>query len=171
MNRFGVPLVPAALALIAMNFGDRFFLVHFAGLEEVGALRDRRPDRLGDGALLITAFRIAWPAFAYSIEDDDRGEADVRLRAHVPRRAASWLALALGLLSPWLVRLLARPDYYAGGRVVALLAFGGVAYAAYIVHGDRRRPREADAVQLGDHRRRRARQRRAQPRARSRATG
>ena len=46
---------------------------------------------------------------------------------------ASWLALALGLLSPWLVRLLATPDYYEGGRVVALLAFGGVAYAAYIV--------------------------------------
>ena len=37
------------------------------------------------------------------------------------------------MLSPWLVRLLATPDYYEGGRVVALLAFGGVAYAAYIV--------------------------------------
>ena len=31
------------------------------------------------------------------------------------------------------MRLLATPDYYEGGRVVALLAFGGVAYAAYIV--------------------------------------
>src|ERR671911_396243 len=28
MNRFGIPLVPAALALIAVNFSDRFFLVH-----------------------------------------------------------------------------------------------------------------------------------------------
>jgi len=46
---------------------------------------------------------------------------------------ASWLALALGLLSPWLVRLLATSAYYEGGQVVALLAFGGVAYAAYIV--------------------------------------
>ena len=31
------------------------------------------------------------------------------------------------------MRLLATPAYYEGGRVVALLAFGGVAYAAYIV--------------------------------------
>jgi O-antigen/teichoic acid export membrane protein len=31
------------------------------------------------------------------------------------------------------VRLLATSAYYEGGQVVALLAFGGVAYAAYIV--------------------------------------
>src|SRR5918994_159450 len=64
MNRFGIPLVPAALALIAVN---------------------------------------------------------------------SWLALALGLLAPWLVRLLTQPAFYEGERVVAPLGFGGMAYAAYIV--------------------------------------
>jgi O-antigen/teichoic acid export membrane protein len=46
---------------------------------------------------------------------------------------ASWLALSLGLLAPWLVRLLTQPDFYEGERVVAPLAFGGAAYAAYIV--------------------------------------
>ncbi len=50
MNRFGVPLVPAALALIVVNFSDRFFLVHLASLSRRRAVRDRRPDRLGDGA-------------------------------------------------------------------------------------------------------------------------
>ena len=45
-----------------------------------------------------------------------------------------WISLALGLLSPWLVRLLtAKPEYYSGSRVVALLAFGGAAWAAYTV--------------------------------------
>jgi O-antigen/teichoic acid export membrane protein len=33
MNRFGIPLVPAALALIVVNFSDRFFLVHLASLD------------------------------------------------------------------------------------------------------------------------------------------
>ena len=69
MNRFGVPLVPAALALIAMNLGDRFFLDHFAGIEEVG--RYEIGVRIASAmVLLITAFRTAWPAFAYSIDDD-----------------------------------------------------------------------------------------------------
>ena len=112
MNRFGIPLVPAALALIAMSLGDRFFLVHFAGIEEVG--RYEIGVRIASAmVLLITAFRTAWPAFAYSIEED--GEAK-RTYAYVLTylvALASWLALALGLLAPWLVRLLATPEFYA----------------------------------------------------------
>jgi O-antigen/teichoic acid export membrane protein len=76
---------------------------------------------------------MAWPAFAYSIEDDAEAK---RTYAYVLTYlvvVASWLALALGLLAPWLVRILATPAYYEGHRVVAPLAFGGMAYAAYIV--------------------------------------
>jgi O-antigen/teichoic acid export membrane protein len=45
----------------------------------------------------------------------------------------SWAALTLGLLSPWLVRLLGPPDFYEGSRVVALLSFAAVAFGAYVV--------------------------------------
>jgi len=132
MNRFGIPLVPAALALIAMNLGDRFFLNHFAGIEEVG--RYEIGVRIASAmVLLLTAFRLAWPAFAYSIEDDREAKRTYAYVLTYLVALASWLALALGLLAPWLVRLLATPAYYEGARVVALLAFGGVAYAAYIV--------------------------------------
>ncbi len=132
MNRFGVPLVPSALALIALNFGDRFFLNELVGTAEVG--RYELGVRIASAmVLLITAFRTAWPAFAYSIEDDGEAKRTYAFVLTYLVAAASWLALALGLLSPWLVRLLATPEYYEGGRVVALLAFGGVAYAGYIV--------------------------------------
>jgi O-antigen/teichoic acid export membrane protein len=132
MNRFGIPLVPSALALIALNFGDRFFLNELVGTAEVG--RYELGVRIASAmVLLITAFRMAWPAFAYSIEDDDEAKRTYAFVLTYLVAAASWLALALGLLSPWLVRLLATPEYYEGGRVVALLAFGGVAFAAYIV--------------------------------------
>jgi O-antigen/teichoic acid export membrane protein len=132
MNRFGVPLVPSALALIALGFGDRFFLNELVGTDEVG--RYELGVRIASAmVLLITAFRTAWPAFAYSIEDDDEAKRTYAYVLTYLVAAASWLALALGLLSPWLVRLLATPEYYEGGRVVALLAFGSVAYAGYIV--------------------------------------
>ena len=36
MNRFGMPLVPSALALWAINFIDRFFIAVFKGQDEVG---------------------------------------------------------------------------------------------------------------------------------------
>ncbi|MBD0347607.1 MAG: oligosaccharide flippase family protein [Thermoleophilia bacterium] len=133
MQRFGLPLVPAALALIAVNFSDRFFLVHLAGRDEVGVyeLGVRTASAM---VLLLTAFRTAWPAFAYSIEDDAEAKRTYSFVLTYLVFVASWLALALAALSPWIVRLLASdPDYHPGSRVVGLLAFGTAAYAAYIV--------------------------------------
>ena len=132
MNRFGIPLVPAALALILVNFSDRFFLVHLDGLAEVG-LYEIGVRIASAMVLLLTAFRLAWPAFAYSIEDDDEAKQTYSFVLTYLVLIASWLALALGMLAPWLVRLLTQPQFYAGQRVVPLLAFGVVAYAAYIV--------------------------------------
>jgi O-antigen/teichoic acid export membrane protein len=132
MNRFGIPLVPAALALIAVNFSDRFFLVHLASIEEVG-LYEIGVRIASAMVLLLTAFRLAWPAFAYSIEADTEAKRTYAFVLTYLVAIASWLALALGLLAPWLVRLLTTPEYYAGQRVVAPLAFAGMVYAAYIV--------------------------------------
>ncbi len=132
MNRFGVPLVPAALALIAINFSDRFFLVHLTDIAEVG-LYEIGVRISSAMVLLLTAFRMAWPAFAYSIEDDDDAKRTYAFVLTYLVVVASWLALTLGLLAPWLVRLLTQPQFYEGGKVVPLLAFGGTAYAAYVV--------------------------------------
>ena len=41
-------------------------------------------DRVGVIVFLMIAFRLAWPAFAYSIDDDGDGEAHVLVRAHLP---------------------------------------------------------------------------------------
>jgi O-antigen/teichoic acid export membrane protein len=134
MQRFGLPLVPAALALIAVNFSDRFFLSHLAGLDEVG--RYELGVRIASAmVLLLTAFRTAWPAFAYSIDDEDEARRTYGFVLTYLVLVASWLALALGVLSPWLVRLLAPENsaYWPGGRVVAPLAFASAAYAGYIV--------------------------------------
>jgi O-antigen/teichoic acid export membrane protein len=116
MNRFGLPLVPTALFLWLTNFSDRFFLVTLADAAEVGlySVGVRIASAM---VLLLTAFRLAWPAFAYSIEDE--GEA---------RRT-----YAFGLLSPWLVDLLAADAFAPASRVVAPLAFAAVAFGAYVV--------------------------------------
>jgi O-antigen/teichoic acid export membrane protein len=46
----------------------------------------------------------------------------------------SWISLALGVLAPWLVHLLARGQGFArAADAVALLCFGATAYAGYTV--------------------------------------
>ncbi len=132
MNRFGMPLVPSALFLWATSFSDRFFLVKLADASEVGlySLGVRVASAL---VLLLTAFRTAWPAFAYSIADEGEARRTYGFVLTYLVFAASWLALALGLCSPWIVRLLATPEFYSASRVVAPLAFASVAFAGYIV--------------------------------------
>jgi O-antigen/teichoic acid export membrane protein len=132
MNRFGIPLVPSALALWATNFSDRLFLVKLTDVREVGvySIGVRIASAL---VLLLTAFRTAWPAFAYSIQDDGEARRTYGFVLTYLIFLASWLALTLGLLSPWLVRLLTTPEFYSASRVVAPLAFAGVAFAGYIV--------------------------------------
>jgi O-antigen/teichoic acid export membrane protein len=132
MNRFGMPLVPSGLFLWALNFSDRFFLVRMSGPREVGLYSIGV--RLASGIiLLLAAFRTAWPAFAYSIEDDREAARTYAFVLTYLVAITSWMALALGVLAPWLVRLLTTEEFYSAERVVAPLAFAAVAFGAYIV--------------------------------------
>jgi O-antigen/teichoic acid export membrane protein len=132
MNRFGMPLVPSALFLWALNFSDRFFLVKLAGPREVGlySIGVRLASAI---ILLLAAFRTAWPAFAYSIEDDREAARTYSYVLTYLVALTSWMALALGVLAPWLVELLTTEEFYDAERVVAPLAFAAAAFGAYIV--------------------------------------
>jgi O-antigen/teichoic acid export membrane protein len=81
---------------------------------------------------LLAAFRTAWPAFAYSLPEDEAKRTYGYVLTYVTF-FASWGALALGLGAPWIVRLLTTPDFYGGADVVPLLAFAFVVFGAYVV--------------------------------------
>lgn len=133
MNRFGLPLVPSALALWAINLIDRIFLAQYKGQPEVGvySVAVRISSAI---AFLMLAFRLAWPAFAYSIEDDREAKRTYAFVLTYLIAICSWVSLALGVLSPWIVRLLARgAGFQRAYEAVALLAFGTTFYAGYTV--------------------------------------
>jgi O-antigen/teichoic acid export membrane protein/glycosyltransferase involved in cell wall biosynthesis len=132
MNRFGLPLVPTALFLWVTNFSDRFFLVKLADVAEAGlySVGVRVASAM---VLLLTAFRMAWPAFAYSIKDEHEARRTYAYVLTYLTVVTAWVALSLTLLSPWLVDLLAAPRFADSATVVGPLAFATVSYAAYIV--------------------------------------
>ena len=144
MNRFGLPLVPSAVALWLTNFSDRFFLVKLADPHEVG-LYSIGVRVASAAVLLLTAFRMAWPAFAYSIEDDREARRTYSFVLTYVTFVCCWLALALGLLAPWILELITTKPFYPAQNVVAPLAFGVAAFGAYVV------------VQIGTGRARRTR--------------
>jgi O-antigen/teichoic acid export membrane protein len=132
MNRFGIPLVPTALFLWVTNFSDRLFLVQLADTTEVGlySVGVRIASAL---VLLLTAFRLAWPAFAYSIEEEREAKRTYAFVLTYLVALTTWVATGLALLSPWVVDWIAAPAFAESSRVVGPLAFSTVAFAAYIV--------------------------------------
>jgi O-antigen/teichoic acid export membrane protein len=133
MQRFGMPLVPSALALWAINFIDREFIVWYKGAGSVGvySVAIKIASII---TFVMVAFRTAWPAFAYSIEDDREARRTYSFVLTYLLAAVSWVALALGALAPWWVRLLtSRPGYLRAEKGVALLAFAFALYAGYTV--------------------------------------
>src|SRR5204862_197447 len=132
MNRFGLPLVPSAVALWLTNFSDRFFLVKLTDAHEVG-LYSIGVRVASATVLLLTAFRMAWPAFAYSIEDDREAQRTYSFVLTYVVYICCWLALALGLLAPWILRVITTKPFYPAQNVVAPLAFGVAAFGAYVV--------------------------------------
>ena len=132
MNRFGIPLVPSAVFLWITNFSDRFFLLKLADAEEVGlySIGVRIASAM---AILLTAFRTGWPAFAYSIEDEDEARRTYSYVLTYVVLITTWVATGLGLVSPWLVDWIASPAFAESSRVVAPLSFAVVAFAGYVV--------------------------------------
>jgi O-antigen/teichoic acid export membrane protein len=82
---------------------------------------------------LLIAFRTAWPAFAYSIEDDREARRTYAYVLTYLVLITSWVSLALGALAPWIVDLLAAPSFHRAQKAVALLSFAAAAYAGYTV--------------------------------------
>jgi O-antigen/teichoic acid export membrane protein len=132
MNRFGVPLIPTALFLWVTNFSDRLFLVRLADTTEVGlySVGVRIASAM---VLLLTAFRLAWPAFAYSIEDEREARSTFAFVLSYLVLLTTWVAVGLALLSPWIVDWIAASAFEESSRVVGPLAFAAVAFGAYIV--------------------------------------
>src|SRR5581483_535660 len=133
MQRFGMPLVPSALALWVINFVDRRFVVYYNGLGEAGVY-SAAIKVASVITFVMIAFRTAWPAFAYSIDDDREARRTYAFVLTYLMTAASWLALFLGALAPWLVDLLTtKHAYHRAERGVGILAFGFAVYAGYTV--------------------------------------
>ena len=132
MTEWGMPLVPSVIALNAIDFADRILLVRIKGPHELGLYAIGM--RISAGLLFVlAAFRTAWPAFAYSIREDNEARRTYGFVLTYVTFFSSWAALALGLAAPWIVRLLTTPDFYGGAGVVPMLSFAFVVFGAYVV--------------------------------------
>jgi O-antigen/teichoic acid export membrane protein len=132
LMRFGLPTMPAELSLYGLNFVDRIVIVHVAGVPEAGLYS--LAVKFAQGVnVLVRGFQLAWPPLAYSIRDD--GEARRTYAAVVTLFTAgcAFVVTGLWLLSRWIVRALAAPEFFGSYEAIGLVATGVTLYALYMV--------------------------------------
>jgi O-antigen/teichoic acid export membrane protein len=125
---YGAPLVPGGVAALVLTLCDRYFLKHFATMEDVGlysvGFRVASVLRIA----IIEPFRIAWPPYMLSVVE--RAEAkDIYKKVFVYFAfIAVWAGLVLSLFAQEGLRVLTTPAYYAAYRVVPLLALSYILF-------------------------------------------
>jgi O-antigen/teichoic acid export membrane protein len=130
--RFGLPTMPAELSLYSLNFIDRIILVRYAGLAEAGlySLAVKFAQAVN---VLVRGFQLAWPPLAYSIRDDDEARRAYAVIVTWFTAICAFFVTGMWLLSRWIVRALAAPEFFGSFKAIGLISTGVTLYALYMV--------------------------------------
>jgi O-antigen/teichoic acid export membrane protein len=132
LMRFGLPTMPAELSLYLLNFVDRIILVRSAGLPAAGLYS--LAVKFAQGVnVLARGFQLAWPPLAYSIRDDDEARRTYAVVVTWFTAGCAFVVTAMWLLSRWIVRALASPEFFGSYKAIGLVATGAALYALYMV--------------------------------------
>jgi O-antigen/teichoic acid export membrane protein len=130
--KFGLPLVPAALAMYALQSADRWFITYFLGADALGLFAVGAKFALLI-AVGVTTFRQAWWPIAMDALHAEDGPHFLRTSARYYLGAACAAVPLLTAASPWLVRLLTAPAYFSAYPVVGVLAWQAVFYGFFMI--------------------------------------
>jgi O-antigen/teichoic acid export membrane protein len=132
LTRFGLPTMPAELSLYGLNFVDRIVIVHAAGLPEAGLYSLAVKFAQGIN-VLVRGFQLAWPPLAYSIRDDGEARRTYAVVVTLFSAGCAFVVAGMWLLSRWIVRALAAPEFFGSYKAIGLVATGVTLYALYMV--------------------------------------
>jgi O-antigen/teichoic acid export membrane protein len=130
--RFGLPTMPAELSLYGLNFVDRIIIIHVAGPPQAGlySLGVKFAQAVN---VLVRGFQLAWPPLAYSIRDDDEARRVYATVVTLFVAGCAFVVTGMWLLSRWIVRALAAPEFFGSYKVIGLIATATTLYALYMV--------------------------------------
>jgi O-antigen/teichoic acid export membrane protein len=132
MLRFGLPLIPAALAFWVVSSIDRYFLQFYASTTDVGLYQVG--SSVAASIVLITgAFQQAWGPFAMSIHKQDHAR---KIYANVLMSyvcLTSIIGVTLALFSSEVIKIFATAAYLEASSVVGILSFSYIMIGVYYI--------------------------------------
>jgi O-antigen/teichoic acid export membrane protein len=129
---FSLPLVLAILFFVIIDSSDRYLLKVFLPLSEVGLYTVA----YNIGMLLtvlVSGFANAWPPFYHKQNQNGEGQnvCDDILKIYM--LALTPAVIAVTVLSPWLMRIFAAPQFFTAYPIIPLVALAYVLKGPYII--------------------------------------
>lgn len=129
MLAFGLPMVPAGLAVSAIFLADRYFLQFLSTSAELGLYSLGYSFGLVVDGLLVEPFLTAWGPFAFSIyRQPDARQTFSRVFTYF-LLVTMFVSLALSVLSKEVLAVMATPAFRAAYKVIPLIA------VSYVLNG------------------------------------
>jgi O-antigen/teichoic acid export membrane protein len=130
--RFGLPLVPASVAMYVLNSADRWAITAYLGRDELGVYAAGAKIALAV-MLAVTAFRQAWWPIALDAMQTEHGPALHRAVARLYMGAAAAACVLAALLAPYVLRVLVPPQYQQSYAVTSILVWPAVLYGLVLI--------------------------------------
>lgn len=130
---FGLPLLPASLAMLALSSADMFMLRHL------------HPEAAQTGYYywantaclvmipLTAGFEMAWPRFIFRVRDTGGTLGDLGRASLTFLVIVVWSAALLGIAGPEIVRILGGDEFAEVSRVLPTLAGATAMYSLFLV--------------------------------------
>jgi O-antigen/teichoic acid export membrane protein len=128
--RFGLPLVPASLAYWALNLSDRFFLLKFTDLTQVG-LYSISYGIAGVLHMIMGWFNTAYTPYCFSISKDLNASTVYARVMLYSITFLTFVGLGLSLFAGEALTLLAPPAYHRAASVVPLIVLSYLFFEMY----------------------------------------
>lgn len=121
MLRFGLPLIPAVLALQVINISDRYFLEHLSTTHQLGlySLGNKFSSILN--FIFLTPFMTAWPAIYFPLAKSENAREELGQLFTYFWGLGIWLVLSLSFLLKPGILIMVAPEFHSAYSVVVLL--------------------------------------------------
>ena len=130
MLEFGLPLVPAALAMFILTMSDRYFLKYFSDLEQVGLYSVGYRFGMIVG-LLVGAFQKAWPSVMFNIAKEKNARQIFSKNFTYLLFVLFFVSLCLSVFSKDIIKLITTERFLPAFQVIPLISLSFLCYGIY----------------------------------------
>lgn len=134
--RFGAPLAPHAVSGWALRLADRWLIGLLIGLPAAQALGQLGAYSLGYQlgyviTVLVSSFNTAWSPWFFRIGNTSQAPALFSKMTTLVMAGLAAVGVAVAVLAPQIVAVIARPQYAAAADVLPIIAMASVLYGMY----------------------------------------